>query len=86
MRRLLATTLGLGLLAGGGMTGSAFARPTIDGTALRATDRPTLIMSVHDDFDRPHFAPPPRHWRRPEPKWHDLSHYDQHEGYRYSWR
>jgi hypothetical protein len=88
MRRLLiATTLGLGLLAGGGTVGSAFARPTVDYTTSRATDRSTLIMPVHDDdYHRPYYAPPPRHWHRPEPRWHDQSRYDRDEGYHYGWR
>jgi hypothetical protein len=56
MRRLLiATTLGLGLLAGGGVAGSASARSILGYTASRAADRSALI-AVHDDYDRPRFA------------------------------
>ena len=87
MRRLLvATTLGFGLLAGGGVGGSASARSTVEYTTSRTTDRPALIMPVHDDYDRPHYAPPPRHWHRPESRWHDHSRYDRDEGYHYGWR
>lgn len=87
MRRLLITTaLGLGLLAGGGVAGSASARSTVDYTTSRATDRPALIMPVHDDYDRSHYAPPPRHWHQPKSRWHDHSRYDRDEGYHYGWR
>jgi hypothetical protein len=87
MRRLLmATTLGLGLLSGGGMMASAFARPAVvDYSATHTSDRP-VATPVHDDYRRPHYAPPPRHWHRPVPIQHDHSSSHRYDEDRYSWR
>jgi hypothetical protein len=50
MRRLLiATTLGLGLLAGGGMASSSIAIPLAGNTATHAMDQRALVTPVHDN-------------------------------------
>jgi len=87
MRRLLfATMIGLGLLAGGGVVGSASARPVVNQMALHASDRPALVTPVHDNYRRPYYAPPPRHWHRPGPRWHDYSRHERRHDYRRDYR
>ncbi len=87
MRRLLvATTLGLGLLAGGGMVSSSIAGPLAGNTTIHTTDQRASVVPVHADDYRTHYAPPPRHWRRPAPSWHEHSHLSREDGYRYGWR
>jgi hypothetical protein len=86
-RLLVAVALGVGLLTGGSVVGAATARPVGDRAVPHTIDRTALVTPVHDEYARPHYyAPPPRHWHRPEPRWHDHSRYERHDGYRYGSR
>jgi hypothetical protein len=78
MSRLLAATLGLGLLAAAGTAGAAPVRP-VAGDAPHGTAAPNQIVPAqYNPYYRPHYAPP-RHWHhhrhwRPYAHWHHHPH------------
>src|SRR4051812_15100097 len=54
MHRFLATVaFGTALLAGGGLVGSASARPAGDHGTPPASGRPAMVTPVHDEYYRP---------------------------------
>jgi hypothetical protein len=87
MHRVLAViALGTALLAGGGAVGSASARPVGDFMASRSADQSALVTPVHADYDRGHYAPPPRYWHDPAPRHSNHAQYERHDHDRYRWR
>jgi hypothetical protein len=85
-RNLAVIALGTALLAGGGAVASASARPAGDLVAPRSAGHSALVTPVHDEYDRGHYAPPPRYWHDPAPRHYDHAQYERHDHYRYGWR